>query len=163
MVIIKPLKVLVCLLIASAFLTSSPTLAYNGADLLGGTAVQGEALSADPRPQAGPALRTRTTVPMPAQPTGGNPVPSVSRSAVSAPGPAMPYAVCPPTGCPPSGSGFAQPPAQPFGMFGPLGMGFGGCSDYLPRPGAKQFQAVARLWYARVTGGGARHRTGSPA
>ena len=69
MVIIKPLKVLVCLAIILTFTGNPAGWGYNGSDVSGG--IQGDALSADPvvqpsrqyRSPAKPVIRSQSTEP----------------------------------------------------------------------------------------------------
>ena len=67
MVIIKPLKVLVCLAILSTLTFGAAVWAYNGTDISGGTGLQGEALSADPRVRSGPPQQVPDDSPILAQ------------------------------------------------------------------------------------------------
>jgi hypothetical protein len=133
MVILRPLKVLVCLLIL-ATLSIVPAGWCYGSELLSPSGIQGDALSADPRslPAQQLRLRTRSTVPVQANPTYfqnpgaikpfGNPTFATGRNAY------WPTAT---SQC---------SPGSPCGFFIP----------YLPRPGAKQFQLDAKLWYAKL-------------
>src|SRR5512139_2623546 len=119
MVILKPLKVLVCLGILATFPFITLGWAYNGTAMSGSMGLQGEALSADP--SMNPAVQMRSV-----GRSSRNPTHSVSTSSkgYSSPGTAFPRnptavalpqnpspAYCPPQGCPPySGTqGWASP------------------------------------------------------
>ena len=163
MVIIKPLKLLVCLAILSTLTFGAVVWAYNDADISGGTGLQGEALSADPRarsssPQRSPAIPpssrssytygkspssrshgTVSTLPRASNPRGfyySNPAPPV----------------CPPQGCPPALAGPAGYGRGPQNLLCPSGWNLSvpWYVPYLPRVGCKQFQISARLWYATL-------------
>ena len=152
MVIIKPLKVLVCLAIILTFTGNPAGWGYNGSDVSGG--IQGDALSADPvvqpsrqyRSPAKPVIRSQSTEPAVHR--------SVRTQTVQTP-PAYssPYAVSPqplnyppqPQSCPPGPQGFGL--FQQGVPFGPTSCGI---PPYLPRIGCKQFQLDAKLWYDAV-------------
>ena len=151
MVIIKPLKVLVCLAIILTFTGNPAGWGYNGSDVSGG--IQGDALSADPvvqpsrqyRSPAKPVIRSQSTEPAVRR--------SVRAQTVQAP-PAYSsrYAFSPqPLNYPPQPQS-CPPGPQGFGLF-QQGVPFGppscGIPPYLPRIGCKQFQLDAKLWYAR--------------
>ncbi len=151
MVIIKPLKVLVCLAIILIFTGNPSGWGYSSPDVSGG--VQGDALSAEPTIQPGrpyrspnkPAVRSESTQPAVHR--------SVRTQTVQAPlAYSSRYAVSPPPlNCPPQPQS-CPPGAQGFGLF-QQGVPFGptscGIPPYLPRIGCKQFQVDAKLWYAR--------------
>ena len=161
MLVIKPLKVLVCLAIVMALAPVGSGWSYTGPDVTA-PGLQGDALSADPTVQPRPLIRQQypavnqsspvttsrgTSYPTRSYPQG-NSAPVLSAA------PAGP--LCGPNGCPPGG--FAPQASQQslipplFGMFSQSGMGFGGCNDaILPHIGMKQFQLSARLWYAQMT------------
>ena len=151
MVIIKPLKVLVCLAIILTCTSNPAGWGYNGSDVSGG--IQGDALSADPvvqpsrqyRSPAKPVIRSQSTEPAVHR--------SVRAQTVQAP-PAYSsrYAFSPqPLNYPPQTQS-CPPGPQGFGLF-QQGVPFGptscGIPPYLPRIGCKQFQLDAKLWYAR--------------
>lgn len=151
MVIIKPLKVLVCLAIILTFTGNPAGWGYNGSDVSGG--IQGDALSADPvvqpsrqyRSPAKPVIRSQSTEPAVHR--------SVRAQTVQTP-PAYSsrYAFSPqPLNYPPQPQS-CPPGPQGFGLF-QQGVPFGppscGIPPYLPRIGCKQFQLDAKLWYAR--------------
>ncbi|HMK37161.1 MAG TPA: hypothetical protein VK463_18960 [Desulfomonilaceae bacterium] len=161
MVIIKPLKALVCLAVLISFILQPEAGAYTAPDLSGVPGIQGDALSADPKPpQSVQQLRSRpkyteptyTSKPISTRShskgyygSSGDPgpvsvapnFPAVSPNALGVPG----SAYCPPNQpCPPASSG--------YGLFTQgVPIGYGG---FLPRIGAKQFQVAARLWYAKL-------------
>jgi hypothetical protein len=148
MVIIKPLKVLVCLLILATLSLTPAGWCYNGSELLGPSGIQGDALSADPRSQPAQQLRTRVKSPAPSQAIPSyTQTPAASRAIAYPQGPLPQSSYCPPQGCPapyePSG------PPSLFGLFGLQGLSYNSCGAYLPRPGPKQFQLNAKLWYAK--------------
>jgi hypothetical protein len=163
MVIIKPLKALVCLAILTSLTLGADVWAYNGADISGGTGLQGEALSADPRVKSGPSQRS-LTVPQPPRSSSTYGKSSSSRSHTtvsdlprvsnpgdfyySNPGPA----VYPPQGYPPPLAGLDGYGQGPQNLLCPSGWNFSvpWYVPYLPRIGCKQFQISARLWYARL-------------
>ncbi len=166
MVTTKPLKVLVCLAIASTFCLVTLALGYTGPDISGQPGIQGEALSADPLLQPAQKYAPRSTQSTRSKSSGGS-VPSNYSSGRTyapvrsygapppvwnrgAPGPGQAY--CPPQGCPPSRPGAGGSLIPPlFGMFSPLGMSFGTYPcGYLPRQGCKQVQLNAKLWYAKL-------------
>ncbi len=152
MVIIKPLKVLVCLAIILTFTSNPSGWGYSSPDVSGG--VQGDALSAEPTVQPGRPYRSPSQPAVRSQSTE----PAVHRSArtqtVQAPLVySSRYAVSPPPlSCPPQPQS-CPPGAQGFGLF-QQGVPFGptscGIPPYLPRIGCKQFQVDAKLWYARL-------------
>src|SRR5512143_2600188 len=151
MVIIKPLKVLVCLAIILTFTSNPAGWGYNSSDVSGG--IQGDALSADSVVQPSRQYRSTTKPVIRSQSTE----PTVRRSGrtqtVTAP-PAYPsaYAGSPPPVSYPRQSQSCPPGPPGFGLFqqgvpfGPTACGF---PPYLPRIGCKQFQLDAKLWYAR--------------
>ncbi len=173
MVIIKPLKLLVCLAILSTLIFGAAVWAYNGADISGGTGLQGEALSADPRvrsvsPQRPPAVpqSSRSSSTRSKSPSSRSYVSDPVR--VNYPG-ALRYSYPGPQAYPAQGypqQGYPAPFAGPAGPFA----GSAGCEQgpqnllcpsgwdfsvpwyipYLPRIGCKQFQISARLWYATL-------------
>jgi hypothetical protein len=151
MVIIKPLKVLVCLAIILTFASDPAGWGYSSSDVSGG--IQGDALSADPavqpsrqyRSPAKPVVRSESTQPAVHR--------SVRTQTVQAPpGYSSPYAVAPPPLNYPPQPQSCPPGPQGFGLF-QQGVPFGptscGIPPYLPRIGCKQFQVDAKLWYAR--------------
>src|SRR5271157_933896 len=152
MVIIKPLKVLVCLAIILTFASDPAGWGYSSSDVSGG--IQGDALSADPavqpsrqyRSPAKPVVRSESTQPAVHR--------SVRTQTVQAPPgySSPPYAVAPPPLNYPPQPQSCPPGPQGFGLF-QQGVPFGptscGIPPYLPRIGCKQFQVDAKLWYAR--------------
>jgi hypothetical protein len=159
------LKVLVCLAVLLAFIPQPKIFAYTPPDITGVPGIQGDALSADPKPgQSGQLLRSRSQSSNPGSSYGSTSA-STSKSsrhsgysgtyrdpgAVIVP-PSYPavtggYAASTPGNpayCPP---GQACPPGSgPFGQ----GMPFGFSTGFVPRIGSKQFQIAARLWYAKL-------------
>ncbi len=126
----KPLKVVVCLAILLTFAIAAPAWGYNGIRVAASRGVEADALSAEP------ALR----------PVSPNP----PRSSVRVYVPPRPrYALPPP---PP----FCGPPRRPvnplLGLLSLPGISTGPfwCNAYLPRPGNKQFQLSAKLWYGKL-------------
>ncbi len=152
MVITRPLTLLVCLAIVTTFTIVTTGWGYNGVDISGGTGIQGEALSADPRVK--PCAPMRSVETFGTTSSSRSPGRSISYPAYDPvfpgyqnPGPAL----YPPQGYPAS-------PAAPAGYVGgsqnlscPAGSGFGlPWIPFLPRIGPKQFQVSARLWYASL-------------
>ncbi|MBI4965659.1 MAG: hypothetical protein HY913_20445 [Desulfomonile tiedjei] len=150
MVIIKPLKVLVCLLILATLSIVPAGWCYNGSELLGPSSIQGDALSADPRSQPTQQLRsrTRTVAPVQAAPTYSS-NPAVIRHTANPTYGAAQNAYCPPQGCAVPNQQY-PPVSSPFGLFSPQGFSYGSCGFYLFRPGARQWQFNAKLWYAKL-------------
>lgn len=152
MVIIKPLKVLVCLAIILTLSSSPAGWGYSSADVSGG--IQGEALSAEPAVQPGRQYRS------PAKPVGrSQSIESAAQSSTRSqtvqgvPDYSSRYAVSPgPLNYPPQSQPFPGGP-QGFGLFQqgvPFGPSSCGPTPFLPRIGCKQFQVDAKLWYARL-------------
>ncbi|MBI5250151.1 MAG: hypothetical protein HY912_11715 [Desulfomonile tiedjei] len=147
MVIIKPLKLLVCLPVALLTLIYSAAdigWAYN--DLSGNPGIQGDALSAEPKMPSSQQVRSRGAVRTPNTSTVYSGPPRIYSQApvpkYTAGNPAPPGAVCPPA-------------AQPSFLGSFPGMGFGGgtCAPpFLPRMGCSRFQLAARLWYVKLNG-----------
>jgi hypothetical protein len=156
MVIIKPLKVLVCLAVLLAFIPQQRTLAYTPPDITGVPGIQGDALSADPKP-AQPSLqyrsRSKSTNPSSSYSSTSESTYKSSRSSgYSGAGSVIVPPTYPPisrssTYCPPGQ--VCAPAPQACGPFGP-GSPFGFYTGFVPRIGSKQFQIAARLWYAQL-------------
>lgn len=145
MVIIKPSKLLVCLLVLFTLTIVSVGWSYNGSDLLGAPGIQGDALSAEPRAKPSQQNRTRSATPLSVQsPSVQSQKTHTTRSGTSSAAPL----------------GYAATPARPFGtpyqpnLFGsscgPQSQGCGYYIPYLPRQGARQFQLDAKLWYEQL-------------
>lgn len=173
----KPLKLLVCLGVILIIAISASAWAYEstGAPLAPG--IQGEALSADPTVQTVPPLRSQpkhyapqhvTTEPRSSgtshkhrkSRSSAETVFTPSRSSRSsrvAPGivsygrtavtPSIPA-----TAWPVQASAAGSSLAGACGSAGSCGstLGYAPCVPVLPRPGAKQFQLEARIWYASL-------------
>ncbi|HTY22446.1 MAG TPA: hypothetical protein VMC85_04915 [Desulfomonilaceae bacterium] len=167
MVIIRPLKVLVCLAILSTFTFVTAGWGYNGVDISGGTGIQGEALSADPRGKPATPMRSLGTSGSSHKSskshkshTSGtssstrSPEVSISYPPADPVFPAYrnPGLVYPPQGYPLPPGPSTQFAAGPQNLFCPSGWNF--CMPwyvpFLPRIGPKQFQINAKLWYAQL-------------
>jgi hypothetical protein len=177
-VIMKPLKVLVCLVVLSNLAMASISWGYSGTGLPSGTGIQGDALSADPSVQIAPPVRSGERSMAPGRSPSGSspkhyPVTHSSRSSgsstvssstirypnTSRPVPDLiPYrgsgtvAVDPGLAYPVQASGQGGGFGSMCGPFAPSGITLGSpsCLPFLPRIGPKQFQAEAMAWYARL-------------
>jgi len=149
MVILKPSKVLVCLLVLSTLTIVSVGWSYNGSDLLGAPGIQGDALSAEPRAKPSQQIRTRSTTPLSVQsPSVPSQKSHSTRSGTSAT-PALGYPTLPPQQYGASNRPNLFAPSMP-GSCGIQDQGCGYYIPYLPRQGAKQFQLNAKLWYDQL-------------
>jgi hypothetical protein len=179
-VIRKPLKVLVCLCLLAILATASISWGYNGTGLPSGTGIQGDALSADPSVQIAPPVRSgnRTMAPgrSPSVSTQKHyPVTHSPRSTSSGGSKSSSAAIYYPSAIrsanipiaygragtamdnpgvayPVQASGQGGGVGSMCGPFAPSGMtlGYSSCVPVLPRIGAKQFQAEAMAWYAKL-------------
>lgn len=146
MVIIKPLKLLVCLVLVSLItIFSAADIGWAYSDLSGSTGIQGDALSAEPKMPSSQQLRSRGAVRTPYTTTVTPAPPKATYSAN--PGPA--YQVGNPApaaqACPPAG----QPSF--FGAFSGQGLWGATCvPPYLPRMGCSRIHLAARLWYVKL-------------
>lgn len=154
----NPFMVLVCLAICLTLLPAGAVCTYSATDSVALPGVQADALSADTR--LSPVTpSTNTYAPRPR-----------SRSSYRSYGPHPPYRrqgpVCkvnPQPYCPPQGGycGPGSPGGMLSGFAGFTGVGsllplppmgirpINPCS-FLPRPGCRQFEAFARLWYSKL-------------
>lgn len=156
MVIVKPLKLLVCLCVLSLTLITAATVTVSWAygDISGSTVIQGDALSAEPRINQ----QYRSKAPVRTQQSAVSSGYTARRSYYSAPPMAYPGnpsqgAICPP-GNPGPGSAFGPVP-QGGGLsnfFGLQGFGYGQCGPppFLPRMGCSKFQLNAKIWYSNL-------------
>ncbi len=157
MVIIKPLKVLVCLAIILTFTSNPAGWGYNSPDLSG--AVQGDALSAEPAPPSSRQYRSSSTPTVHSKGTH-RAVRRTTRTRVVESAPAyrsrqvvstaLPSYPLPLPTSPPTNQGYGL--FQQGVPFGPTACRPCGPSLFLPRIGCKQFQLDAALWYARLDG-----------
>ncbi len=121
----------------------------------GSMGLQGEALSADP--SVNPAVQMRSVGRSSRNPTYSSSTQSRGYSRSGTAFPQNPTAValpqnpgpayCPPQGCPPSSG--TQGWGSPFTPGG-MALSFPWWTPLLPRPGCKQFELSARIWYSRL-------------